>query len=315
MEPLSYEVLQQIVSLSSQGVLLVESSGPDFRIVYANPAYERLSGYKAAELANRAWLSLAAADDDSEDLLQLKRAIACEDCSDAVIPFFRKDGEVWIGRIRLSPVKSPKGGVLMLAQHEAAAGSELQTSPVGTDELLKRALGRARRKIVNMDRTDPGTGLLSRDYFSTLLRRDLAIARRESSSLCLLVFEIVELDVYRQTFGVNAAESCLRMIGAQIAGTFRRAGDLCARFDSASFAVSVCGQDCGEARRQGLRVEEKARSLGLHNPRARAGRYVSVRSVVVEADVAADDVDQLIDRAKVELEEPFPVTKKRSTGS
>ena len=55
MEPLNYEVLQQIVSSSSQGVLLVDSSGPDFRIVYANPAYERLSGYKASELTNRAW--------------------------------------------------------------------------------------------------------------------------------------------------------------------------------------------------------------------------------------------------------------------
>jgi diguanylate cyclase (GGDEF)-like protein len=184
----------------------------------------------------------------------------------------------------------------MLIEHFAEEGHSAQST-----EILKRALGQARRKIASLDQTDSATGLLSAAQFTLMLRRDLAVSRREQRSLHLMLFAIPELDVYRQTFGNNAADSCLRMVSAQIAGTFRRASDLSARLDEATFAVATIGQDQSQIADLVYRVERKARDLGLHNPRGRIARYVVVQGTQVAADPDADDAESLIERARAAI--------------
>ena len=136
-----------------------------------------------------------------------------------------------------------------------------------------------------------------------MLRRDIALARRNQTSLHLLLFAIPELETYRRTFGAKAADSCLRMIGAQITGTFRRASDLCARVDETTIAVAALGQDDEQAARLVAVVEMKTRNLGLHNPRGRLGKHVVVRGAWTSAEPASDDIERLFGRARAELED------------
>ena len=140
--------------------------------------------------------------------------------------------------------------------------------------MLQRELGRARQKIATLDRIDPATGLVRFGYFQDMLRRDLAMARRDRRFVTLLVFEIVEFDAYRQTFGDKAADSCQRMIGAQIMRTLRRAGDLCARYDDSTLVAAVIGQHADEIQPLAEQIADNVRHLGLHNPRAKSSRYV-----------------------------------------
>src|SRR5690606_41829129 len=103
---------------------------------------------------------------------------------------------------------------------------------------------RARTDVTGFaGRTDPITGLPRFEHFEAVLNRDIAIARRDRRPVTLMLFEILELDAYRATFGAKAAESCVRMIGGQIGGTLRRAGDLCARHGHATSVAAVLGQD------------------------------------------------------------------------
>lgn len=307
---LSYEILQEIVSSSAEGLLVLDASGPEISIVYANPAYEILSGCNAAELEGTPWLMQLAADDDSSEIVELKRRVLCDEAVELSLPLLRKDGDIRPARVRLVPLRSGSAGDrIVLAQHLR------QESPRGDNaELLKRALGSARRKLATLDRMDPVTGLLSRAQFELLLRRELAVSRREQRGLCLMLFQVPELDAYRQTFGDNAADSCLRMIGAQISGTFKRASDLCARIDRATLAVAVLGQDEEEALQLIAIVERKARSLGLHNPRGREGRYIFVRGVHVAAEPETDDVVSLTARGLARFEAPDAVTPQAAAG-
>src|SRR4029077_11069523 len=126
---------------------------------------------------------------------------------------------------------------------------------------------RARQKIASLDRIDPATGLMRFGYFQELMRRDLAIARRDHRFITVLCFEIVEFDVYRQTFGSKAADSCQRMIGAQIMRTLRRAGELCARYDDSTLVAAALGQEPAEFQKLVDQIAENVRKLGLHNPR------------------------------------------------
>jgi PAS domain S-box-containing protein/diguanylate cyclase (GGDEF)-like protein len=295
---LDNELFSEIVSISAAGVLVVDASGPDVEIVYANPAYESASGFEADELVGTSWLSYLAADDGSRELVELKQSVSSGETTSFNLPFLRKDGNIWLGRLRLTPLRCAKDERRLVVVEHRTDGR-----PAAEDaELLKRALGLARKRIASLDRTDPVTCLMSKTQFSLMLRREIAVARREDRPLHLMLFTIPELDVYRGTYGNNAADSCLRMIGAQIAGTFRRASDLSARIDESTLAVAVSGYEMDDAEQRVALVEKKARSLGLHNPRGRCGRYVVVQGIVVAADPAADDVDALLARGYAALE-------------
>jgi diguanylate cyclase (GGDEF)-like protein len=172
----------------------------------------------------------------------------------------------------------------------------------GEQPLLPFEPGRVRAKPAAMERVDSATGLLKLGYFHETLRRDLAVARRDQRFVTLLVFEIVEFDVYRQTFGSKAADSCQRMIGAQIMRTLRRAGDLCARYDECTLVAAVIGQDSDEIQHLADKIAENVRKLGLHNPRAQLGRYVTVRCALVSCIPGKnDDARSAIERALANL--------------
>lgn len=291
------ELYREVVSQSSQGILIVDANTPRFEIIFANVAYESASGYSADELIGAAWLGFAAADEQMAEIVRLKQSLATREPATEILPFLRKDGEIWLARFRMTPLMAGEHDrKLMLIEH--ALGEK---SPADGAELLKRAVGLARQKVANLDRTDPMTGLLSRAQFALMLRREIAVCRRENQTLELLLFSIPDLEIYRATFGNNAADSCLRMISAQIAGTFRRASDLSARIDESTLAVAIRGQDSEMAARLIQVVEKKARNLGLHNPRGKFGRYLLVRGASVTADTVADDADSLMQRCRAAL--------------
>jgi len=174
---MSSEIFAEMTSLSSQGLLVV-ASGADPSIVYANPAYEAMSGYRLADLEGSNWLAHAAADEESPDVVRLRQHLALDELHQQSMPFLRKDGDIWFAALKLIPLKAGADGrKLWLVEHPVTSGAQGASA-----ELLKRALGRARRKLASLDRTDPVTGLMAHEHFEMLLRHELAIARRESAS-------------------------------------------------------------------------------------------------------------------------------------
>lgn len=297
MASISRELLEEIVSLSAESLLVVDATGSEATIVYANPAYESMSGYASDELAGTAWLTHAAMEDEAPELVQLRQRLAMGAAIESSLPFLRKDGGIWLGSLRLKPLSAAESGKrLWLIQHQ-----NREIAARDGAELMKRVLSRARHKLANLEKIDPVTGLMSRSALDFTLRRELALARRDGGAISLMLFAVPELEIYRQTFGDNAADSCLRMIAAQISGTFRRATDRCARFDRSVLAVVIRGQDAAQARQLVTLVETKARNLGLHNPRGRMGKVMFARGAFVQAEPTGEDLDGLVARALTAL--------------
>ena len=311
---LSRHFLEQVVAFCSDGVLVVDAQDSSLPVVYANPAYEDLTGYPTAELAGRPWSMLRREADSEPELQRLKGAIGRSEACRVTVADLRKDGSAWVVDLHVAPLVNARGetryfvcvhkpSASMAAAGGADAAAALDDSADSSGELtlLQRELGRARQKIANLDRVDPTTGLLRFGHFQETLRRDLAIARRDKRFVTLLVFEIVDLDVYRQTFGGKAADSCQRMIGAQIMRTLRRAGDLCARYDDKTLVAAVLGQTPDDVRHLVDQIADNVRQLGLHNPRGRSGRHIAVRPVLIAcAPGTNDDAEALVTRALAE---------------
>ncbi len=302
---LNRHTLEQIVAASPVGILVADGTEASLPIVYSNPAFERLTGYTLAELAGRPWTLLRRAG--SEPPAELKAAIARGEACRVTITDLRKDGTSFTSELNVTPLHAARGGLrFFLLSYEVAAPSARSLQVVSGDadaagdaSFLQQELGRARQKqLATLDRIDPATGLVRFAYFQDTLRRDLAMARRDRRFVTLLVFEIAEYDIYRHTFGDKAADSCQRMIGAQIMRALRRAGDLCARYDESTLVAAVIGQHASEIQPLAEQIAENVRQLKLHNPRAKSSRYVETRLTVIGCPPGAHDAPEpLIARA------------------
>jgi PAS domain S-box-containing protein/diguanylate cyclase (GGDEF)-like protein len=301
---LSRQALEQMVTLISDAILLVDAQSPKLAIVYTNPAFEDLTGYTAEELIGAPWTLPRRDSEGQPELERLKAAIGRAQVCHATIADVRKDGTSWSSEVTVAPLHNGRGD---LAYFLCIQKPALESGSASSDEVtaLQRELVSARQRIASMDRVDPATGLMRVSYFQEVLRRDLAIARRDRRFVTVLVLEIVEFEAYRQTFGTKAADSCQRMIGAQVMRTLRRAGDLCARLDDSRLVAAVLGQQPDEVGALIEQISANVRGLGLHNPRAKSGKHISIRTAVAGwSPGRSDDPETLIARAQAELEAP-----------
>jgi diguanylate cyclase (GGDEF)-like protein len=128
-------------------------------------------------------------------------------------------------------------------------------------------------------RHDKLTGLLRRTYFEELVKRDWG--PRESRRLSFLVFDLDCYSQYRDVFGRPGADQSFRRIARVIAGCFRRASDLCGRFDEDQIAALTTGLDLGQASKLAEAVLARVRDLAIHHPRSSVSRYVTASAGVV----------------------------------
>ncbi|HEX6997097.1 MAG TPA: diguanylate cyclase [Gammaproteobacteria bacterium] len=298
--------VDRIAGLDSECVLLADARQPGLPIIFANGAYTEQSGYSAAELTGNGWRLAARAAEGLPELAALKSALERQQPCQLDVDDVRKDGSTWSTQLRLEPLYDGDCELRYFLCVQKPVKVPMITEQ--SVETTQRDLVRPRIKTPNLERMDPATGLLRFDYFKELLARDLAVARRDQRAMTVLLFEIVEFDAYLRTFGPKAAESCQRMIGAQVTRTLRRASDLCARYDDSTIVASVLDQRPAEAEPLAEQIAANVRRLGLHNPRAKTERYVRVRTGVAACDPANDDPEAAIARARRALgEEREPI--------
>ncbi|MDB5306593.1 MAG: domain S-box protein [Gemmataceae bacterium] len=95
----------------SQGILITDPARFDNPVVYANPGFERLTGYTAAEVIGRNCRFLQGKDTDPEAVALLRRAIDGGRACEVEILNFRKDGSPFWNQLSVTPVQDGEGRV------------------------------------------------------------------------------------------------------------------------------------------------------------------------------------------------------------
>ena len=147
---------------------------------------------------------------------------------------------------------------------------------------------KAKRRIRDLTRDDPVTGLLNDRSFREVLDHDWAVAAREKSMLALVVFVLDDFGAYFDVFGRHASDSCLRRVGQAIRRCLRRASDVVARLEGDKLVVLSHASNEQSVREFAERISSAVRELGLHHPRSGAGRFVTVSFQVALADAGED---------------------------
>jgi len=96
----------------SDGVVIADARHPDQPVLFVNRAFERLTGYSAAEVVGRNCRFLQAEDRAQPAVLALREAIRDFREVRVVLRNYRKDGELFWNEMTLTPVRDESGEVV-----------------------------------------------------------------------------------------------------------------------------------------------------------------------------------------------------------
>ena len=140
----------------------------------------------------------------------------------------------------------------------------------------QQALLRAKRRICDLSRDDPVTGLFNEAAFREILAHDWTVAEREKSTSSLVCFTLDDFDAYRDVFGRHASDTCIRRVGQAIKRFLKRASDVAARVDDDKLVVLSHSSEKSGAEEFAERIASSVRDLGLHHPRPETEKFVTV---------------------------------------
>jgi diguanylate cyclase (GGDEF)-like protein/PAS domain S-box-containing protein len=258
------EFLRGALDVAPDGVVICEAGG-DRLVVYANPAFCRLTGYEVGELVGKNLRVLQGDDRDQPELETLRDALRHSEPARALLRNIRKDGTVFVNEMQISPLKDANGQVTHFIGYHREGGTRQKQ---GTEVSGIRGLP-------NWVREDRLTGLASRFYFEDVLKRDFALAQRDKTDIALLLFDIDQLGPYNEIFDRAGGDAVVKRVARAIAGSFRRGTDIVGRWEGASVIVLMHGTPADHVIQHATTVAHRVREQQIHHPRS-TQKYVTV---------------------------------------
>lgn len=105
-------VLTQILDCCVNGVTLADPDLEDAPIVYANKAFETMTGYSQEEIIGRNCRFLQGVDKNQAALSPLRAALAKHEKIEVTLRNYRKNGELFHNKLNITPLFDAKGQVI-----------------------------------------------------------------------------------------------------------------------------------------------------------------------------------------------------------
>ena len=181
---------------------------------------------------------------------------------------------------------SGRGNDQDLWQGIAAGGDDYLVKPASALLLAAKLrvmerLTLMRRRLVEMSESDPLTGLRNRRAFDRRLAEEIAAARREQSSLTLMLCDVDCFKAYNDALGHPAGDACLKAVGALLAQSCRRPRDCAARYGGEEFALILPGTPRAGAAIFACKLEQVLATAGLPHPASPVGTVLTVSGGMV----------------------------------
>ena len=106
------QVLAAILDECVNGITLTDPDLEDMPIIYANKAFERLTGYSQAEIIGHNCRFLQGTDKDQPERYQMAEAIKNNQAIELTIRNYKKDGVLFYNHLKIVPLFDKKQRVL-----------------------------------------------------------------------------------------------------------------------------------------------------------------------------------------------------------
>lgn len=102
-------LLEQVIAGSSSSVVIVDATLPEQPIVFVNHSFERLTGYRAADVQGHNCRFLQGNNTDQPALAELRSALQAGKPCQVVLQNYRKDNTLFWNELHISPIFSTAG--------------------------------------------------------------------------------------------------------------------------------------------------------------------------------------------------------------
>lgn len=280
------EILEQVIAATAEPMIIVRVDHTDWPVAMCNTAFEAIRGEAIVEQPFADVIEELVGRELALEISELLRG-----AQETSLPVEVGGREYLLSLKPLSLDGEEDARYCAVFWRNGGSGAV-----AGSD--LHNALLKAKRRIRDLSRDDPVTGLLNARAFREVLEHDWAVAAREKSTLALVLFTLDEFDAYLDVFGRHAADTCLRRVGQAVRRCLRRASDVVARLDGARLIVLSHAADEDGVREFSARIATAVRELGLHHPRSSVSGFVTVSYKVDMKNpghgTAADSLEALL---------------------
>jgi diguanylate cyclase (GGDEF)-like protein/PAS domain S-box-containing protein len=267
------DLLRRAITASAEGLVIADARQPDMPLVYVNPAFERLTGYRAEEALGRNCRFLHRDDVRQQALDSVREALRAGTSCEALLRNYRKDGTLFWNQLNISPMLDANGRIT----HVMGTLSDV-TQRVRLEQRMlekQRQLEKTKRTLEGLALKDGLTGLYNRRHFSEQLAREWNRARREHLPLSLFMIDIDHFKRFNDTYGHLVGDQCIKLVADTVKRCFARGSDLVARYGGEEFVALAAGVERRQARERAELLREAIRELSGERD-LRGARLVTV---------------------------------------
>lgn len=226
--------IEMLLQAAPDGIISISDKGI---IQSINPAMERISGYSSDELEGSPFTILLPESLWDDYMQDFERYILGEEVKfiglNMVVGGMRKNGESYPIELSIGEVKEPDNHLFMVILRDITERKQ-------ADEKLKKAqqeLQDANARLEELTILDGLTGIANRRCFDLSMEREFGVAKREKTTLALIIGDIDLFKTYNDTLGHVAGDECIKQVAEAIQNSVRRPADIAARYGGEEFAI------------------------------------------------------------------------------
>ncbi len=207
---------------SSNNAIIISrvSKADDNPIIYVNPAFERITGYRQTEVEGRNPRFLLGEDWEQAGIERLRDALRRGHSGQVLLRNYRKEGQVFWAEISVSPVLDDQGN----RTHYISVITDVTERIDFEDELRHSATH------------DGLTGLANRVLLTDRIDQAVAHANRSGRQAAVLMLDLDRFKFINDSLGHGAGDAVVKAVGRRLESCVRH-GDTVARIGGDEFAV------------------------------------------------------------------------------
>ena len=216
---------------ASSGVAIADMLLPDHPLVFVNPAFEKMTGYRPNEIIGLNCRFLQGPDTDPVKVEMLSAALREGRNVNCLLLNYRKDGSTFWNDLTMSPIfgdgKTLTGFVAV--QKDVTAEVELRRElarEVGVIAQIKDELKSANEELRRIAYIDTITGLPTRKLFYDRGGQSLAHAKRSGEVFAIIFMDLDGFKQVNDVLGHEAGDTALRYVANCISDQIRETDTL-----------------------------------------------------------------------------------------
>jgi len=195
------ERLAAAIASLATGVVITDPNAPDNPVVFANPAFLRMTGYDAGEVIGRNLRFLQGPDTDPLVVAEVRQAVAAGRSCEVVLLNYRKDGTPFWNQLTINPVHNDAG----VLTHFIGLQTDVTDRIAAEDALARRNRELAalhRISTISLAPTPPEAGYRA-------MVAEIAAAAGFPVVVIALYDETIRCLVYQATYGFELPDPLL----------------------------------------------------------------------------------------------------------